>query len=1168
MNQKQNSWQKPFLVRRTRFSLKGNKRLRVIGSVSSVLFMMLLLATIVPVYYEPTNTEALTGTATESVLTFSSINPAASVNLTVNSPNGTFATSTDGTNNTADQRASFSIATNNYTGYTVSISSTNASGELDHGTDAIDTIPSTVTATEFANNSKTNTDLNNTWGYIPNYYNSIANTTNYYPSSTTAATLNSTSVPNSVTGTTNPDTYTIGLGIRADYATNSGTYKNSTIIVSYIANTIAYSITYDANDEAEGATVSNMPSPNPQVGDTDLTSTILSSATPTRSGYEFKGWCSVATDDETCSGTTYQPGATYGIDQTADNENSILYAMWKSPCNKHATTITTNTTKSSTDAVCMQDMNDTVMSTMTQGTQYQLMDIRDNKNYYVAKMADGKVWMTQNLDLDLVTDGSIIYNHKNTDLGWTTDDSTATWVPSTATVNTVGGYSNNHYNPRSYDPGDVYYYTNGVTGSTADTTYSGETALSDCKAARMAADNTLTDDEAEALCTHYHAGNYYNWSAAVATNSTNTSDYKTRYYSAPNSICPAGWRLPYGPESTTNKYSEMNALWVTQGVATNYIAGTGDATYKTTNNIAGFTAIRQSPLYMVRTGYADTTTGYNGNGSDLNTNARVVGIASSGYYTTSTVSGDSYAYMSYFTYSKLYPDYTDTSSSSPNNFSRKKMGLSVRCVARISNPGSLTISYNDNGSDGGTAIEDQIVDGGKYVITKANTYTRTGYSFYRWNTQADGSGTDYSDFYGYIQPSSTNNVVTLYAKWAMNQTITFDKNAMDATCTGSTCVDASAMNTQTINGGSSANLLENGYARPGYTFGGWATNIDGSGTSYNNKASYSVASTNTNATITLYAKWYSTITFSADSNVETMIVVNNSTGKRKPEYIASGGSKTVTVATGTKYIVTVVPKAHYRLDSWIRDTNAGTISVGKDDEILLTSTYTVGNGGEVLTANTSLVADPNLPYISMKDFALSDCTAAGSNVTDARDGKSYTVAKFGNYCYMLSNLRLDGGTTLHGTDSHVSADYILPNDTGASGWKSDYCQPYMATKNYEYYYNWPAATARTNETSSTTFCKNDTSNSVGDICPLNWSLPTYSDISPADLWSGGTNPGALSTSGGFSDNNVGSYGYWWSSVRYNDYIAYYLSFSGSNAVRYDNKYKRQGYSVRCMRSGS
>ncbi len=49
----------------------------------------------------------------------------------------------------------------------------------------------------------------------------------------------------------------------------------------------------------------------------------------------------------------------------------------------------------------MQDINDNVLDSMVLNQQYQLIDQRDNKTYYVAKLADGNVWMTQNLDFEL-----------------------------------------------------------------------------------------------------------------------------------------------------------------------------------------------------------------------------------------------------------------------------------------------------------------------------------------------------------------------------------------------------------------------------------------------------------------------------------------------------------------------------------------------------------------------------------------------------------------------------------------------------------------------------------------------------------------------------------------------------------------------------------------------
>ena len=49
----------------------------------------------------------------------------------------------------------------------------------------------------------------------------------------------------------------------------------------------------------------------------------------------------------------------------------------------------------------MQDMTPTLCASAPEGDTTQLVDKRDGKKYWVAKLADGNYWMTQNLELDL-----------------------------------------------------------------------------------------------------------------------------------------------------------------------------------------------------------------------------------------------------------------------------------------------------------------------------------------------------------------------------------------------------------------------------------------------------------------------------------------------------------------------------------------------------------------------------------------------------------------------------------------------------------------------------------------------------------------------------------------------------------------------------------------------
>lgn len=74
-----------------------------------------------------------------------------------------------------------------------------------------------------------------------------------------------------------------------------------------------------------------------------------------------------------------------------------------------------------------------------------------------------------------------------------------------------------------------------------------------------------------------------------------------------------------------------------------------------------------------------------------------------------------------------------------------------------------TITYDGNGSTGGSTSD---TTGNGTVTLRANGFTKTGYTFSKWNTNAAGTGTDYNASTSYTLSSS----VTLYAKWTENAT--------------------------------------------------------------------------------------------------------------------------------------------------------------------------------------------------------------------------------------------------------------------------------------------------------------------------------------------------------------------------------------------------------------
>ena len=133
-------------------------------------------------------------------------------------------------------------------------------------------------------------------------------------------------------------------------------------------------------------------------------------------------------------------------------------------------------------------------------------------------------------------------------------------------------------------------------------------------------------------------------------------------------------------------------------------------------------------------------------------------------------------------------------------------------------PGEAGLTYDGNGATGGkTDPQNGVTD--QKVNVRQNGFTRDGYTFVRWDTQADcrGKAVNPGDKWT-LQGSST-----LYACWAGNaQTLTYHGN-------GATGGNTAAQSGHT---GDELTTNANGFTRDGYTFVRWDTAKDGSGTAY------------------------------------------------------------------------------------------------------------------------------------------------------------------------------------------------------------------------------------------------------------------------------------------------------------------------------------------------
>ena len=77
---------------------------------------------------------------------------------------------------------------------------------------------------------------------------------------------------------------------------------------------------------------------------------------------------------------------------------------------------------------------------------------------------------------------------------------------------------------------------------------------------------------------------------------------------------------------------------------------------------------------------------------------------------------------------------------------------------------TYTVTYDANGGSGTMTDSNSPYDAGASVTVLDNTFTREGYTFSKWNTAANGSGTDYSAGNTFTINANT----TLYAQWTEN----------------------------------------------------------------------------------------------------------------------------------------------------------------------------------------------------------------------------------------------------------------------------------------------------------------------------------------------------------------------------------------------------------------
>lgn len=157
------------------------------------------------------------------------------------------------------------------------------------------------------------------------------------------------------------------------------------------------------------------------------------------------------------------------------------------------------------------------------------------------------------------------------------------------------------------------------------------------------------------------------------------------------------------------------------------------------------------------------------------------------------------------------------------------------------------VDFDGNGADAGSMGKQALVYD-KGMALAPNGFKKHGYHFTHWTLHADGTGTILEDEEVVVNlTDEEGGTAILYAQWEPNEyTVVYNKNATNATGT---------MASSTFTYNHKGNLSNNQYSRIGYTFVGWNSKKDGSGTSYADGTEVENLTNDNNGTVTLYAQW-------------------------------------------------------------------------------------------------------------------------------------------------------------------------------------------------------------------------------------------------------------------------------------------------------------------------
>jgi LPXTG-motif cell wall-anchored protein len=782
-------------------------------------------------------------------------------------------------------------------------------------------------------------------------------------------------------------------GSGTSYATGN-TFAIGANTILYAQWTVTNSVTYNAN----GATSGTVPVDGLSPYANGASVTVLSnSGSLARIGNTFANWNTAANG----SGTSYAPSGTFTI-----GTNTILYAQWR--------TTVTYSGNGSTGGTVPVDASSPYLNGST-------VSVLGNTGSLVK--ADG--------------DGDSFYIFAN----WNTaaDGSGTCYAPSATFVVAIDTVLYAQWTAISYT---VTYDANGSTGGTIPVDVSspyldGSTV-------------TVLGNTGSLVKTGYV---FTHWNTAADGSGTSYAPSDTFVITDEIVLYPewspvGSYTVTYSGNGSTGGTVPVDGSSPYLNGATVSVLGNTGSLVRTDNTFANWnsaadgsgTSYAPAATFSIAVStilYAQWKVAviYNGNGS---TGGTVPVDASSPYLNGTTVSvlGNT---GSLVRTDNTFANWNTAANGSGTSYAPSAtFAISIDTVlyAQWSPIGTYTVTYNGNGSTGGTIP----VDGSSpyfsgtsvTILSNSGSLVRTGNTFANWNTTANGSGTAYT-------PTATFSIAVdtvLYAQW--RTAVTYNGNGSTG---GTVPVDGA----NPYLSGATVGVLGNigSLIKTGNIFADWNTTADGSGTSYEPAATFSIGSN----TI-LYAQWKATITYNGNGatggnvpadgsspylNGSTVTVLGNSgslvrTGYTFDHWCTSPDnsgqhyltSDTFAIAADTVLYAQWAPIGSYLVSYNDNGSTSGTAPVDGSSPYLSGSTVTVlGNSGSLAKSGSTFANWNTKPDGSGTSYAPSATITIGASI--------FLYAQWATNSYTIaynSNGSTGGSVPVDGSSPYLSGSTV------------------------------------------------------------------------------------------------------------------------------------------------